>query len=57
MNWGIEDFMAAVLLIGSLIAGLLIIRSMNGKKRIISTFIYVSMFLIIWAELAVGIFD
>ncbi len=58
VNWGLGDFAVAGILL--LVAGLLfdlVIRKVNNSKY--RTIIYVAIvvvFLLIWAELAVGIF-
>jgi len=57
VNWGAEDFLAAALLIGG--AGLsleLVVRFIGGATpRIAAALAVAAVFLVIWAQLAVGI--
>ena len=58
VNWAIGDFIVAGgLLIGAGLLGEWILRKIRYKKyRIAALFAIVLMLLLIWAELAVGIF-
>ena len=59
MNWGIEDFIiAAVLISGTLFAyKLLSSKTNSSKKRIFIGLALIAVFALIWIELAVGIID
>ncbi len=58
MNWKLFDFivMGALLLIGSIGINFIVDRITSAKMRIILILVILFMFLLIWAELAVGIF-
>lgn len=59
VNWGAEDFLAAAVLIGG--AGLaveLAVRFIRTRAAMFATIAAVALaFVLVWAELAVGIFD
>ncbi len=58
MNWGYFDFVFMGLFI--FIAGLIIdwvVRKFDNKYRVISLFLVVFGFFVVWLELSVGIFD
>ena len=59
VNWTPFDFVVAgALLLGTgLIFDLIIRKTMNTKHRIAISIVLLIIFLLIWAELAVGIFD
>jgi hypothetical protein len=59
MNWDLTDFVViAVLLIGSgLIYELFASRIRNPKHRIILAIVVIFAVLLIWADLAVGVFN
>ncbi len=58
MNWGLEDFAAAALLLGA--AGLaveLAVRVVRGRRaRVAAGLAILAALLLVWAELAVGLF-
>lgn len=58
MNWKLFDFivMGAILLIGSIGINFIVDKITSTKMRIILILVILFMFLLIWAELAVGIF-
>ena len=58
INWSLLDFiiMGVLLIFLGIGIDLVINRTMNLKNRILFIGILVLMFLLIWAELAVGIF-
>jgi len=57
-NWSFLDFLVMTLMILGLIFSILISNKItNLKIRILSIILSILLFLIIWAELAVGIFD
>ena len=58
VNWDLADFVVAgVLLLGTGLMGELVIRKVkNTNYRIIIWVVLLLAFLLIWAELAVGIF-
>ncbi|WP_240938701.1 hypothetical protein [Arenibacter sp. 6A1] len=58
VNWELSDFMvAAGLLFGTSLLCELVMRTIQRKRmRLVLCFSLVLVFLIIWAELAVGIF-
>jgi len=58
VNWTLFDFVvAATLLLGTGLMCELVIRKINKiKHRIVLCIVILAAFLIIWAELAVGIF-
>lgn len=59
VNWGLEDFAAAAFLLGG--AGLALEASAkmltSPAKRALAALAIVAGLLLVWAELAVGIFD
>ena len=59
VNWGLGDFIAAaVLLVGTGSAYVLVASKMaSTRSRVMAGAALGFMFLLIWAELAVGIFD
>ncbi|SMF61361.1 hypothetical protein [Allosphingosinicella indica] len=58
VQWGAEDFLAAALLIGGAgaLIELAIHRTRRGRMRVLLIAAVAAAFLLIWAELAVGIF-
>ncbi len=58
MNWGLEDFAAAALLLGA--AGLaveLAVHVVRGRRaRVAAGLAILAALLLVWAELAVGLF-
>ena len=58
INWSLLDFLVMWVLLTFLGIGINIVinRTMNLKNRILYIGIFVLMLLLIWAELAVGIF-
>ena len=58
MNWGAEDFIAAAILLGGAMAGVWAVRryAPNPTMRLIGYALVLAALLLIWAELAVGIF-
>jgi len=58
VNWGILDFVvAAILLLAAVFTYEFILRKVKGpKNRTILSVVLLIIFLLIWAELAVGIF-
>lgn len=59
VNWGYSDFIiAGVLLYGFwLVVELVPRKAKNNKHKILLGAVVIMIFLLIWAELAVGIFD
>lgn len=59
MNWGIEDFIAAAVLIGGAGLGIeLAVRLIKSRTAMFAAIAGVlAVLLLIWAEVAVGIFD
>ena len=59
MNWGSEDFIAALLLIGgAALALFVLIRLCRTRRRRIAAIISIAgLTVLLWIELAVGIFD
>lgn len=59
MNWGKEDFLAAAVLIGGAGLGIeLAVRMIKSRSAMFAAIAGVLLaMLIVWAELAVGIFD
>lgn len=59
VNWDFTDFtVMAILLSGTAILCELILRLVKNKKyRILLCLILIFLFLLIWAELAVGVFN
>lgn len=57
VNWTLGDFVVAgALLFGTSLIFELIIRKVNKKNRLVLFIITIVVLLMIWAELAVGIF-
>lgn len=58
VNWTLSDFISAgvLLLVTSLLLDLVIRKVMKTPVRIVFIMIVLSILLLIWAELAVGIF-
>ena len=58
MNWGSEDFAAAAILLGSAGIGLWAARrfAAKGLVRLVGYAAILGVLVLIWAELAVGIF-
>lgn len=58
MNWGIEDIIAAAILLGGALLGVLAVRrfASNGNARLMGYAMVIAALVFIWAELAVGIF-
>jgi len=56
--WSVSDFIImALLLLGTGLAVEFVLRSLaSTKRRIIACLVIIGLFLLIWAELAVGIF-
>jgi len=57
MNWNIADYIAAIFLISSLSFLINRARKYKGKKRILMILFFILAFMLVWAELAVGIFN
>ena len=57
-DWSISDFIVAglVLLVFSLTANFIVLRISNRNRRVFFMTILLILFLLVWAELAVGIF-
>ena len=57
-DWSLSDFIVAglVLLVFSLTANLIVLRISNRNRRVFFMTILLILFLLVWAELAVGIF-
>ena len=57
MNWGIEDVLAAAMLVGGAIIAIALIRRFAKRKsaRVLLTALVALVFLAVWAHLAVGI--
>lgn len=58
VNWSLFDFTAATILLvsGGLLCELVFIKVKKNKHRIILCFALLLLFLLVWVELAVGIF-
>jgi hypothetical protein len=58
VNWGLSDFIiAGVLLVGTGLVFEFVVRKItNPRRRLIFGIVLVFFFLLIWADLAVGIF-
>ncbi len=56
--WSLSDFIVAglVLLVFSLTANFIVLRISNRNRRVFFMTILLILFLLVWAELAVGIF-
>jgi hypothetical protein len=59
VNWGTEDFAAMALLLGGLgfAVEIAVVKIRNPALRVAGVALLLAAFLVIWAELAVGIFD
>ena len=59
VNWGITDFIImGALLFGTALSGEAVLRKVKSTKgRILICGVVLLVFLLIWAELAVGIFE
>ena len=57
-DWSLSDFIVAglVLLVFSLTANFIVLRISNRNRRVFFMSILLILFLLVWAELAVGIF-
>ena len=59
VNWGLEDFVTAAILLGS--TGLALEGAGRGLvtsgKRMLAALVIIGALLLAWAELAVGVFD
>ena len=57
-DWSLSDFIVAglVLLVFSLTANFIVFRISNRNRRVFFMTILLILFLLVWAELAVGIF-
>ena len=58
VNWNITDFIVAAILLFSLafLTELILRTAKNKQKRILKITLLIILFLLLWAELAVGIF-
>lgn len=58
MNWSIEDFISAFILLGGSALGVWAVRRFapNGRVRLIGYALVIAALVLIWVELAVGIF-
>lgn len=59
VNWGAEDFLVAAVLLSTLGVSVNLFKNrIHNRKKLVATLtISVLIFLFVWAELAVGIFD
>ena len=59
VNWSVYDFLIAaiLLLVTGFIIDLVIKRTKNVRNRIVILVLIIAVFLLIWIEIAVGIFD
>jgi len=57
-DWSLSDFIIAglILLVFSLTANLIVLRISNRNRRVFFINILLMLFMLVWAELAVGIF-
>lgn len=59
VNWGAEDFVAAAILLGG--TGLALETAarvlVDPRKRTVAAVAIIGLLLLVWAELAVGLFD
>jgi len=57
-DWSLSDFIVAglILLVFSLTANFIVLRISNRNRRVFFMTILLILFLLVWAELAVGIF-
>ena len=57
-DWSLSDFIIAglILLVFSLTANLIVLRISNRNRRLFFINILLILFMLVWAELAVGIF-
>jgi hypothetical protein len=58
IDWDLSDFIVAglILLIFSLTANFIVLRISNRNRRVFFITILLILFMLVWAELAVGIF-
>ena len=58
MNWGGEDYLAAAILLGGALICVAVVRRLAPRPalRIVGYGLVLAALLLIWAELAVGIF-
>lgn len=59
VNWGPEDFVAAAILLGGTGLALEVAARVlvDPRKRVLAALAIIGTLLVVWAELAVGIFD
>ena len=57
-DWSLSDFIVAglILLVFSLTANFIVLRISNRNRRVLFMTILLILFMLVWAELAVGIF-
>jgi hypothetical protein len=58
IDWDLSDFIVAglILLVFSLTANFIVLRISNRNRRVFFITILLILFMLVWAELAVGIF-
>ena len=58
IDWSLSDFIVAglLLLVFSLTANFIVLRISNRNRRVLFMTILLILFMLVWAELAVGIF-
>lgn len=57
VNWQLFDYLVAALLLVLLLVGIEIIIKLKSKKRYLVLAFFLSILILIWIELAVGIFN
>jgi hypothetical protein len=59
IDWDLSDFIVAglILLVFSLTANFIVLRISNRNRRVFFITILLILFILVWAELAVGIFE
>jgi hypothetical protein len=59
IDWDLSDFIVAglILLVFSLTANFIVLRISNRNRRVFFITILLILFMLVWAELAVGIFE
>ncbi|NBW76351.1 MAG: hypothetical protein EBR34_11195 [Sphingomonadaceae bacterium] len=59
VNWGVEDFLAAAVLLGGGGLALEVAARLlaDPRKRALAALVILGLLLVLWAELAVGILD
>ena len=59
MNWGLEDYVAAAVLLTATAGAILFARKRLRSPRawIVATLAIFAVLVLVWAELAVGLFD